>query len=698
MILYDFVLHFMDDTERLLAYRKRDRVLANPQKDRDTKRKMDDFLRIYDYNESCIRQGRLANCTIPDHCYKNWNEDVLMCNNIQPRNLTLKDVFMKVLPSVCEILFYVKDDVVYVKEEQWDYWQHISRSFSPMVLKVIFLWSKNYAKGQWKDVIKKNFENTSLPATEKFLGKNLADVHLHWNEGKEADRAVLDIIKDPSKYIKQNRITGSIEKFKALFGDSVFEDIYELAFEGEQYITTINTRNIENPFAEDELLMRHAWLLLYVFTQLKDKGKFNDFIALHYHLLVLGELRKRLVVQVNQYGLEQFNHTLKTPYRGASDFEDGKQVKQILGNSLNVCNRIEFRISPNQLNSINEIREGIKRHIPLENRPIVGFVCSVSKSTKYSDSKKSAMKHDLKNVIERDIQPESDKIVGVDITGKDFGVSPAAFVDFINTLRVEYKFDKFTYHAGEDFFHIISGMRTIYEVIRFLKFDNRCRIGHASAAGIDPMKWAWCVKGVVPMSQGEYLYDMIFVYHFIKERRVDCLYSKCKQIEKRILDLASRVYKGSNFTLNFIIDAWLSRTVVIDEVEYNKIIKVDCFEMLDSVDIRILQKALLHYIADNGCAIEACPTSNVSIGYDHELKSYHLKTWLKWKHLNICKVPDIVIGSDEVGTFPTNIANEYACIYDMLKTDADFDDGLIDGIINELMECSNRRAFANIVN
>lgn len=698
MILYDFVLHFMDDTERLLAYRKIDRVLASHQKDRDTKRKMDDFLRIYDYNESCIRQGRLSNCTIPDHCYKKWNEDVLMCNNIQPRNLTLKDVFMKVLPSVCEILFYVKDDVVYVKEEQWDYWQHISRSFSPMVLKVIFLWSKNYAKGQWKDVIKKNFENTSLPATEKFLGKNLADVHIHWNKGKEADRAVLDFIKDSSRYIKEKQSNGSIKEFKELFGNIVLDEIYNWANECKKYITTINERNIVNPFTEDELLMRHAWLLLSVFTQLKANAKDADFYALHYHLLRLGELRKRLVVQVNQYGLEQFNHTLKTPYRGPSEYKDGKQVKQILGNSLNVCNRIEFRISPNQLKSINEIREGIKRHIPLENRPIVDFVCSVSKSTKYSDSKKSAIKHDLKNVIEMDIRHVLNEIVGVDITGKDFGVSPVAFVDFINTLRVDYKLYRFTYHAGEDFFHIISGMRTIYEVIRFLRFDNRCRIGHASAAGIDPMKWAWCVKGIVPMSQGEYLYDMIFVYHFIKERRVDCLYSKCKQIEKRILDLASRVYKGSNFTLNFIIDAWLSRTVMIDEVEYNKIIKVDCFEMLDSVDIRILQKALLHYIADNGCAIEACPTSNVSIGYDHELKSYHLKTWLKWKHLNICKVPDIVIGSDEVGTFPTNIANEYACIYDMLKTDADFDDGLIDGIINELMECSNRRAFANIVN
>lgn len=698
MILYDFLLHFMNDTERLLAYRKRNEVWANPNSSKDLKRNIDEILRTYDYNESCIRQGRIANCTIPDHCYKKWNEDALICNNVSIKDLKVKDVFMKILPYVCDILFYVKDDVVYVKDEQWDYWQHISRSFSPMVLKVICLWSKNYAKSQWKDVIKKNFENTSLPATEKFVGKNLTDVHIHWNKGKEADRAVLDFIKDSSKYIKEKQSNGSIKEFKELFGNMVLDEIYNWANECKKYITTINARNIENPFAEDELLMRHAWLLLSVFTQLKANAKDADFYALHYHLLILGELRKRLVVQVNQYGLEQFNHTIKTPYRGPSDYKDGKQVKQILGNSLNVCNRIEFRISPNQLKSINEIREGIKRHIPLENRPIVDFVCSVSKSFSLSNSKKSEMSSYLQNVIGTAIRPVLNEIVGVDITGKDFGVSPAAFVDFINTLRVDYKLYRFTYHAGEDFFHIISGMRTIYEVIRFLRFDNRCRIGHASAAGIDPMKWAWCVKGVVPMSQGEYLYDMIFVYHFIKERRVDCLYSKCKQIEKRILDLASSVYKGSNFTLNFIIYAWLSRTLVIDEVEYDKIIKVDCFEILDSVDIRILQKALLHYIADNGCAIEACPTSNVSIGYDHELKSYHLKTWLKWKHLNICKVPDIVIGSDEVGTFPTNIANEYACIYDMLKTDADFDDGLIDGIINELMECSHRRAFANVVN
>lgn len=698
MIFYDFLLHFMDDTERLLAYRKRKRAMADPKLSKDVKSEINNRLRLYDYNESCIRQGRIANCTIPDHYYKKWNEDVVMRNEILLHGINLKDVFVKILPQVCDILFYVKHDVVYVKDEQWDYWQYISRCFSPMVLKVICLWTKNYAKDQWKDVIRQNFENTSLPATENFADKNLTDIHIHWNGGKEADRAVLDIIKDPSKYIKKWRQSGTIEKYKALFGESVFDDIHKMALDGREYINTINERNIENPFAEDELLMRYAWLLLSGLTQLKGNTKHKEFFELHYHLLVLGELRRRLVVQVNQYGLEQFNRTLTTPFRGPSDYKDGKLVKQVLGNNLNVCNHIEFRVAPKQLKSINEIWDGIYTHIPLGSRPDVDFLCSVSKSTVSIGSNKSAMTHVLKNVIETDMRPWLKKIVGVDITGKDFGVSPIEFVEFIETLRKEFRLNRFTYHAGEDFFHIISGMRTIYEVIIFLRFDYRCRIGHASAAGVDPMKWAWCVKNVVPMKQGEYLDDLIFVHHFIKERRVDCLNGKCKQIEAGISELADKVYKDSHLTLTNITDAWLNRTVVKDIDEYDKIIKVACFEMLDSVDLRILQKELLHYISDKGCAIEACPTSNISIGYDHELKTYHLKTWLKWKYKNMCIVPDIVIGSDEVGTFATNIANEFACIYDMLKADADFDDGLIDEIINELVECSQRRAFRNTVN
>lgn len=693
MILYNFLLHFMDDTERLMAYRKMKKVLANPKIKRNTEINIHNTLQEYDYNESCIRQGRIDNCTIPNHCYKKWNEDILLCSDVPLSKLKLKDIFMKILPHVCDILFYIKNDVVYVREEQWDYWQHISRSFSPMVLKVICLWKNNYDKDKREDVIKKNFENTALPATEKFIEKNLADIHIHWNKGKEADRAVLDFIKEPSKFININRKTDTIKIFKEWFGDMVFEELYELALEGKDYIDSINQCNIKYPFKDDELLMRHAWMLVHIFDNFQNKAKKADFIEFYFYLLVLGELRKRLVVQINQYGIEQFNHTFKTPFRGPSYYKDGKQIKQILGNNLNNCNHIELRLSPSQLKSITEIREGINRHIHLGKKPVVSFLCSISKNNQLSGLSLEEQENDLKNVI-NDIHFNLNEIVGVDITGKDFEVSPIAFVDFINTLRNEYKINQFTYHAGEDFFHIISGMRIIYEVIQFLRFDKNCRIGHASAVGVDPIKWAWCVKGCVPMKQGEYLDDLIFMYHFIKERNIVCLFGKCKQVETRILDIAKKVYTGSILSVTLIIAAWLNGTSVKDNDEYSKIIKVDCFEILDSVELRILQKALLHYISDNGCAIEACPTSNISIGYDHDLKSYHLKTWLKWKYKNSCMVPDIIIGSDEVGTFPTNIANEYACIQNMLKADPDFDNVLSDKIIEELIECSQKRSFS----
>lgn len=74
------------------------------------------------------------------------------------------------------------------------------------------------------------------------------------------------------------------------------------------------------------------------------------------------------------------------------------------------------------------------------------------------------------------------------------------------------------------------------------------------------------------------------------------------------------------------------------------------------------------------------------------------KIQLEKETMRICSIPDIVIGSDEIGTFPTNIANEYACIYEMLKTDKVFNEDTIARIMNDLIECSTRRAFANIKN
>lgn len=716
MILYNFLLHFMDDPSTLEAYRKRAKMLANPKTlEKNKRNQLNNHFQFYDYENISIERARLSNCTIPDHCFEGWNKDIVINGEI-----CLKDIFCDLLPSCCKVLFHVNNDnIVVVNDSQWDYWQYISKSFSPMVLKTIFLWSSNIELDERKRVIEKNFCNTALPIDDRYVGKEISDVHIHWNGGKEADIAVIDLINNPDKFINNKRVHDRSE-FLRRFGQDVYEEIYELALEAQDYIGKIEQQEKKNvnPFLKDDVLMYNVWWLWNNLENLKNGGKPKDFIALHYFLLTFGELRRRFVVQVNQFGIEQFNRTLKTPFRGCSNYLDGRQIKQVLGNQLNSCHRIEFRLSPDQLTSMNEILKGMEIVISEDKkRPFIDFVCSVSKGYKPKNGLRyEKLLSNLDRTI-RNIHSHSSEIVGVDITGKDFNTSPDAFVDFVKNLRSQCKIQCFTYHAGEDFFHVLSGLRTIYEVVYFLGFDHMCRIGHASAAGVDTVRWAMCVRDVVPMKQGEYLDDLIFAYHFIEDRHINELEDKKWQLEDRITGLTNNVY-GRAFVVNDMRQAWLNRKNGINssamndnginEIEkkiqhlyltgdaYDKIIKVDCFEFFDAEELRILQKELLHYVFDKGCAIEACPTSNVSIGYDHTLRSYHLKTWLKWKYLKGHQVPDIVIGSDEVGTFPTNIANEYACIYDMLKTDKEFNDELTERIVNALIECSERRSFVNM--
>ena len=47
-----------------------------------------------------------------------------------------------------------------------------------------------------------------------------------------------------------------------------------------------------------------------------------------------------------------------------------------------------------------------------------------------------------------------------------------------------------TYHVGEDFRHILSGLRAIWEAAEFLNAQPGDRLGHATALGLDPGVWA----------------------------------------------------------------------------------------------------------------------------------------------------------------------------------------------------------------
>ncbi|WP_378106386.1 hypothetical protein [Chryseobacterium sp. sg2396] len=93
----------------------------------------------------------------------------------------------------------------------------------------------------------------------------------------------------------------------------------------------------------------------------------------------------------------------------------------------------------------------------------------------------------------------SDFIKGIDAASSEFKASPEIFAqgfrylknhklkgDF-NHLKDKLKEPKIyaTYHAGEDFYDLVDGLRAIDECIRFLNLTQGDRIGHALALGID---------------------------------------------------------------------------------------------------------------------------------------------------------------------------------------------------------------------
>ena len=101
----------------------------------------------------------------------------------------------------------------------------------------------------------------------------------------------------------------------------------------------------------------------------------------------------------------------------------------------------------------------------------------------------------------------------------------------------------------------------------------------------------------------------------------------------------------------------------------------------------------LIYVKDKGIVIETMPTSNVTIGHHHSYKSYHLLTWLKWKQEGV-DVPDIVLGSDETGVFPANIANEYANVLELLRTDGTIENP--EKVVESIIEMSSSKVFSKL--
>ena len=289
---------------------------------------------------------------------------------------------------------------------------------------------------------------------------------------------------------------------------------------------------------------------------------------------------------------------------------------------------------------------------------------------------------------------------------------------------------RFTFHAGEGFRHILSGLRRVDEAVTFLKFHAGDRIGHGTALGISAEQW-WRYNPFVVLPRGEALDNYIWAYYVLSRDTVECSSTLLAYLERRVYEFAKGIYgRGQNISLQILVEGYLKmfdtksgdydKCKMAKDVGFCEAVKSDtcnailwngekiafsrhCKKFLTEMecpihyevtkqDIQItemLQEILRQKLSQGGIIVEVNPSSNMAIGEVDKITENQIYTLNQPGGQNNVMV---CINSDDPTVFHTNVSNELAFIYyGMLYKGISREEALawIDGI----RECGLKASF-----
>lgn len=325
----------------------------------------------------------------------------------------------------------------------------------------------------------------------------------------------------------------------------------------------------------------------------------------------------------------------------------------------------------------------------------------------------------------------SEYIVGIDAASVENATEPWVFAPVYAAIRnrvitkpllrnEESKIMKinnvgFTYHVGEEFRHILSGLRHVDEVIRFFFFKEGDRIGHAIALGEDVDRWIE-ENEVVVMPLIEYLEDLLWLWGLIVRERASFDVSM-DVMEGKILELAKQAYgEIIGVTPNMLYEAYLEKFRLNNEavfarmreqllqtqqeekwehfckyydqnavygvlwtkekilctnfcpIYYQKLHAPIMVHVEKSIGhlLKEVQERVIRNVEQKGIYVEVNPTSNLVIGGAGSLRDNHI---FQLNSRNLGSSGDgghevmVTVNSDDPMIFNTSSENELAYIY-----------------------------------
>ncbi|MFA6685051.1 MAG: hypothetical protein WCS26_07290, partial [Arcobacteraceae bacterium] len=527
-----------------------------------------------------------------------------------------------------------------------------------------------------------------------------------------------DSFKDNAILFKQNGID-SIKDFIDVLkkSKSIFEYIlYEVDYnsndyrEWEKYLSSsiifdkqlqirINAKKRHKKFNTLTVIEKEIKFYTLIFNTILDGDTKKDIYSrlLHYYVLAQALFNKLFVQQLSQYGFSQFQRITDSKLR--DQYEDKGFVdryKQLEGvGKTNLLKHLELRFAPKNttykttklyskiINDYDEYKKSDDHLVTPSISVTTHFIKHrEQKNPKYIYRRDSKTKSELnKRVVsimgllslsKSKYLPQNhpsfkkfDFLNAIDAAGNELYARPEAFATSFRYIRkkVEKRFKKhinMTFHAGEDFVHLVSGIRYIYEAVMFLDMNPKDRIGHATALGLNPQIWRKKLNNTIVMKQGEYLDNLFFIIEMIKgEKRY---FNQVKNLLKAFKENSKEVYSKKcslKSYKKFFEYKWLDRKeatkiFTVNQLEifdkyhsiqsyekYNKLITVDLNDISDAIII-FIQNKILALLKEKEIAIESMITSNTRISFYNNFKEHHILQWLQNPNS-----PDIVLASDD---------------------------------------------------
>jgi hypothetical protein len=270
-------------------------------------------------------------------------------------------------------------------------------------------------------------------------------------------------------------------------------------------------------------------------------------------------------------------------------------------------------------------------------------------------------------------------------------------------LRLQLPALRTTIHAGEDFVHLLTGLRNLHQTIMHFELSSGDRIGHGLALGIDALHWSQ-KSNRVPITIECRLRDLIWElswyraegteprtgrWHWVEEevsRLTECVLGKpvpwqvLFEAHNLLLDgdalscllgfpdnpsspLAHRLRQsGGNFELDAHAIAYLYLTDADVFRKSHQVLWVD--HLSEASVVEQLQKELRKKVCEAGLTIEVNPTSNLLIGDFHDLVHHPLWRLKPPKPVSGLPSVSLSIGSDDPLNFATTLPEEFQFVFD----------------------------------